>query len=97
MKHYVPLELSKNESDVSLISGEMRHMRTNGDSKDNNNSLIKRDDALSIIHHAGAGEFLKNRSWVGLEQNLGKTPIVPVVEGKMGIAMGYANEKDGNE
>jgi diphthamide biosynthesis protein 2 len=94
MKHYVPFELSKNESDVSLISG---NLRTNNDSTDENNSLIKRDDALSIIHHAGAGEFLKNRSWAGLEQNLGKTPVVSVVEGKKGIAMGYENETDGNE
>ena len=90
MKHYVPLKLSESESDVSLISGEMRHLRTN--EKDDKNSVIKRDDTLSIIHHSGAGEFLKNRSWLGLEQNLGQTPVVAVVEGKKGIAMGYENE-----
>lgn len=92
MKHHVPLEISKKESDVSLISGAMRFMTTDDNSSDERNAVIKRDDALSVIHHAGAGEFLKNRSWTGLEQNLGQTPVVAVVEGKKGIAMGYENE-----
>jgi diphthamide biosynthesis protein 2 len=92
MKHHLPLELSKDESDVSLISGEIRYLSTDENLKDENRSLIKRDDALSVIHHYAAGEFLKNRSWTGLEQNLGQTPVVSVVDGRKGLAMGYENE-----
>jgi hypothetical protein len=35
---------------------------------------------------------LQNRSWSGLEQNLGKTEVVKAVEGKKGIAARYSNE-----
>ena len=38
------------------------------------------------------GEFLQNRTWTGLEQNLGQTEVTKAVEGKKGIAARYANE-----
>jgi diphthamide biosynthesis protein 2 len=38
------------------------------------------------------GEFLKMRSWQGLEQQLGETPVTMAVEGQKGIAMGYSDE-----
>lgn len=38
------------------------------------------------------GEFLQNRSWVGLEQNLGQTEVSKAVEGKKGIAANYEDE-----
>ena len=38
------------------------------------------------------GEFLKNRSWTGLETSLGQTEVKMAVEGKKGIAAGYEDE-----
>ena len=38
------------------------------------------------------GEFLQNRSWTGLEQNLGQTEVTKAVEGLKGIAAEYSNE-----
>ena len=38
-------------------------------------------------------EFLASRSWKGLEQNLGETPVTKAVEGKEGIAAGYTDER----
>lgn len=35
------------------------------------------------------GEYLSNRSWQGLDQQLGETPVVKAVEGQFGIAAGY--------
>jgi len=34
------------------------------------------------------------RSWQGLEQNLGETPVSKAVEGQRGIAMGYSGEPE---
>jgi len=35
---------------------------------------------------------LQNRSWTGLEQNLGQTEVVKAIEGQKGIAARYSNE-----
>ncbi|KAH9489805.1 Diphthamide biosynthesis protein 2 [Bulinus truncatus] len=39
-----------------------------------------------------AGEFLAARSWKGLEQKLGETPVNKAIEGQHGIAASYDNE-----
>ncbi len=59
---YLPLKLSEQESDISLITGKARinDFSSANDSTSNqkqNNELINRDDGLSIIHHSGAGKF----------------------------------------
>ena len=38
------------------------------------------------------GEYLSGRSWTGLEQALGETPVEKAKQGQMGIAMGYQDE-----
>lgn len=43
----------------------------------------------------GAG-YLTNRSWKGLDQNLGHTEIELAKEGRTGIAQCYSNEVDDN-
>lgn len=57
---------------------------------------MKREDALSVIHYSGAGEFLQSRTWTGLEQNLGETEVTKAKEGRKGIAMGYETENQKN-
>ena len=49
---------------------------------------------LNISFLFSPGEFLSSRSWRGLEQDLGKTPVIKAVEGRKGIAASYANEPD---
>lgn len=39
--------------------------------------------------------FLESRSWRGLEQQLGKTPVSKAVQGRRGIAIAY--EEEGRE
>ena len=57
-------------------------------------SLTNRNEGLTVAHvHTGAG-YLQNRSWKGLEQNLGETEVKKAGEGAKGIAMGYENEKE---
>ena len=93
-EHHIPIELSDKESDVSLITGEARHLNYTAEPQKYNDSLIRRDDALSMIHYSGAGEFLTNRSWTGLEQNLGITEVTKAIDGKKGIAAGYEEENE---
>ena len=54
-EHYVPIVLSEQESDVSLITGGTRLLTTNVTSEENKSSLLHRDSALAMIHHSGAG------------------------------------------
>ena len=53
-EQYVPLALTDLESDVSLITGKTRLLATEA-SGEQEQALIKRDDALSVIHYSGAG------------------------------------------
>lgn len=39
-----------------------------------------------------AGEYLEGRSWAGLEQDLGQTPVEKAKLGRKGIAMRYDGE-----
>lgn len=36
--------------------------------------------------------FLESRSWRGLEQQLGQTPVSKAVQGRRGIAIAYEDE-----
>ena len=56
-------------------------------------------DVLTDIHtgnnytiYFSTGDRLADRSWQGLEQKLGQTPVSKAVEGRRGIAMGYTEE-----
>jgi len=40
----------------------------------------------------GGGEYLLERSWQGLEQKFGETPVSDAIEGRLGIAAGYEGE-----
>lgn len=39
-----------------------------------------------------AAQFLSERSWGGLQQNLGETPVATVVQGRRGLPLGYEAE-----
>lgn len=83
-------------SDVSLITGKLRKIGRGDDSNSviDETSLTNRNEGLTVAHvHTGAG-YLQNRSWKGLEQNLGETEVKKAGEGAKGIAMGYENEKE---
>lgn len=39
-----------------------------------------------------AAEYLRSRSWQGLEQRLGETEVTEAVEGTTGVAAAYTHE-----
>ncbi|CAF0833419.1 unnamed protein product [Brachionus calyciflorus] len=92
-EHYVPLKLSEQESDVSLITGESRfNRRVDNETKEETESALLSRDKTLIVQNYSASDFLRNRSWTGLEQNLGQDEIKKAIEGTKGIAAGYESE-----
>lgn len=82
------LEVDLNE-DVSLLTGNVRSNRTDDEKLEENSAIVKKEG--SVVEY-GAG-FLQNRTWRGLEQNLGQTEVKLAEEGRRGIAGGYNNEQ----
>ncbi|MGH0163597.1 UNVERIFIED_CONTAM: hypothetical protein FKN15_077074 [Acipenser sinensis] len=85
------------DTDVSLITGALRSSYwNNSESQDNlpGSSLVQRNPTLTVAQTNPAASFLASRSWQGLEQKLGETPVTKAVEGKRGIAIAY--EEEGN-
>lgn len=78
------------ETDVSLITGALRSRSLlNGDAADTSSgsSVVLRNQTLTVADTNSAASFLAGRSWRGLEQKLGDTPVVKAVEGRRGIAI----------
>lgn len=81
------------ETDVSLITGGLRTMRPHSSkTASSNSSLVQRNQVLTMANTTTAASYLAGRSWQGLEQKLGETPVVKAVEGRKGIAIAYEEE-----
>ncbi|NXO05363.1 DPH2 synthase, partial [Rhinopomastus cyanomelas] len=81
--------------DMSLITGEMRaaHLCDPPVSQQPaSTTLACRDQTRALAEISPAASFLESRSWRGLEQQLGQTPISKVVQGRRGIAIAYEDE-----
>ncbi|KAK2858629.1 hypothetical protein Q5P01_003249 [Channa striata] len=83
------------ETDVSLITGALRTQKLwNSDSAEpsNGSSVVLRNQMMTVANTNVAASFLAERSWRGLEQKLGETPVLKAVEGRRGIAIAYEEE-----
>lgn len=82
--------------DVSLLSGNIRNLsRKNeecGESDEKTNDIALRSDGTLALNSSYGAGFLANRSWKGLEQNLGRNDAKVAEEGRSGIASNYENE-----
>ncbi|XP_006634793.2 2-(3-amino-3-carboxypropyl)histidine synthase subunit 2 isoform X1 [Lepisosteus oculatus] len=90
-------DIDGDETDVSLITGALRssglssyELRGN----DPGSSLVQRNQVLTVSQANTAAALLAGRSWQGLEQKLGETPVTKAVEGRRGIAIAYEEEGD---
>lgn len=94
-KHIPMPDTLERETDVSLITGSLRSIRPWDDVglEDNNRAVVKREEALALVEHKTAGESLSQRSWQGLQPDLGQTPVSDVIEGTRGIAASYTHEE----
>lgn len=94
--YYRPLPEIANqlETDISLVTGKVRTLGHGDSCVETGTTMMLRSDAMTVATQAdSAGEFLGMRSWQGLEQKLGETPITKAVDGQKGIAWGYSNEQ----
>ncbi|KAK5850078.1 hypothetical protein PBY51_014359 [Eleginops maclovinus] len=95
---YVPLadqQEEGDETDMSLITGALRSqnlMSSVPEVPSFGSSVVLRNQMLTMANTNSAASFLAERSWRGLEQNLGATPVVKAVEGRRGIAIAYEEE-----
>uniref|UniRef100_A0A8B9PQ55 2-(3-amino-3-carboxypropyl)histidine synthase subunit 2 n=1 Tax=Apteryx owenii TaxID=8824 RepID=A0A8B9PQ55_APTOW len=81
--------------DVSLITGDMRAVRLCNPPAPQlppSTALACRDQTRAVAEISPAASFLESRSWRGLEQQLGKTPVSKAVQGRRGIAIAYEDE-----
>ncbi|KAI9020045.1 diphthamide biosynthesis protein 2 [Phycomyces nitens] len=96
---------SDEEEHFSLITGQYktRAFNKNTNKQDSGEPLTSKltdltlrskDTSISMLLNSTAGEYLKNRSYRGLEPNIGQDEAESVQEGRSGIARGYADEKD---
>lgn len=92
---YVPLTAlsQEQEADVSLVSGQMRHVALEGLDDDSSASFdqISHRNPNSSLLPVGS-DFLKRRGWSGLEPHVGETPVRTAHSGRRGLAAGYSGE-----
>lgn len=86
----------KARMDVSLVTGKVRQLGVDEDEK---SSAVKCAESLAVVEsrneivvHGSAADFLSNRSWHGLDPQLGRTPVVKAVQGMKGTATSYNSE-----
>nr|CAH7755858.1 unnamed protein product [Callosobruchus chinensis] len=83
------------EGDVSLLTNRIRGADgiedSGGGVNGNNQIMLRSDGTLALNTSYGAG-FLADRTWKGLEQNLGGTDVEKAVEGRSGLAQKYNSE-----
>ncbi|XP_035741015.1 2-(3-amino-3-carboxypropyl)histidine synthase subunit 2-like isoform X1 [Vespa mandarinia] len=79
------------ETDVSLISGDIRNADKDILCIDKMDALVLKTPGVVAIGNAGA-QFLQERSWKGVEQRLGKDSPCSAHIGRSGLASHYNNE-----
>uniref|UniRef100_UPI0037E749A3 2-(3-amino-3-carboxypropyl)histidine synthase subunit 2 n=1 Tax=Semicossyphus pulcher TaxID=241346 RepID=UPI0037E749A3 len=95
---HVPLadqQEENDETDVSLITGALRshNLLISAPAESScGSSVVLRNPTLTVANTNSAASFLAERSWRGLEQKLGETPVVKAVKGRRGIAIAYEEE-----
>ncbi|KAM6080599.1 LOW QUALITY PROTEIN: 2-(3-amino-3-carboxypropyl)histidine synthase subunit 2 [Theristicus caerulescens] len=81
--------------DISLITGEMRTARlcdSPAPQLPPSTTLACRNQTRALAEISPAASFLESRSWRGLEQQLGQTPVSKAVQGRRGVAIAYEDE-----
>ncbi|KRX47377.1 Diphthamide biosynthesis protein 2 [Trichinella murrelli] len=74
---------------VSLISGRVEPKLENFHDESTMSLLPQNMEITQIF---ASNDFLQSRSWKGLEEKIGETPVENVIEGRSGLAAGYTTE-----
>ncbi|XP_026731754.1 2-(3-amino-3-carboxypropyl)histidine synthase subunit 2 [Trichoplusia ni] len=88
-RNYCEIDHIKETMDVSLITGKIRETKVDANEGTSTELAEKQNWALESI-----GQSLQDRTWTGLEQNLGETEVKKAEKGRKGIALQYSNEPE---
>lgn len=80
---------------MSLITGALRRQNlliSEPAESSCGSSVVLRNQTLTVANTNSAASFLAVRSWHGLEQKLGETPVVKAVKGVRGLPIAYEEE-----
>ena len=93
-KHFREFSSRSTHCDVSLLSGKLRTLMDDKLIADSKNAieLKNKETALAIFHPFSSARFYAERTWKGLEQNLGETAVVSVKKGRSGLPISYSHE-----
>lgn len=82
-------------NDISLITGSVRGQgsRPTMEVKENGTRDLM-NVAGGVVVERTAGDALSERSWRGLEQNLGQDEVVEIQQGRSGIPIAYEENKE---
>lgn len=80
------------DSDVSLITGNVRRRTEDVAESNGGTDLVVREDGKVALNSTYGAGYLSSRSWKGLEQTGSAEPHL-AQKGRSGIAYGYENEK----
>ncbi|XP_060533166.1 2-(3-amino-3-carboxypropyl)histidine synthase subunit 2 [Cylas formicarius] len=89
------IKMDENETDVSLLTGKVRTaniVQEELPAMSGDELALKTDGIIALRSNFGAA-FLAEKTWKGLEQNLGETEVKLAEPGRKGLAQSYENEK----
>lgn len=93
-KHHTALDAvagadNRHTSDMSLITGRVRGLVTSNDITCHNGRTDIVPASRNELLERTVADALQERSWKGLEQSLGQTPVATIEQGRSGIPMQY--------
>lgn len=83
-----PIKTPDESSDVSLITGKIRTNREET-AQIGSDVALKGEGTVAVVHGA---TYLRDRSWKGLERDLGRTEARRAEDGRKGTAFAYDDE-----
>lgn len=89
-KQYTEIDANAvHESDISLLTGGVRGGVVRADQQKPNESTDLMSKSDNVIAERTAGDALRERTWRGLEQNLGQDEVAEIQPGRSGLAIRY--------
>lgn len=97
-KHYRSTENQsntndENDYDVSLVSGRVRSMKIIDNEESNHNTNTQIEKKHNQLMNTNSSSAFHNRTWTGLDPNLGQDEPAKITKGRSGIAIKYTENE----
>ncbi|XP_062545258.1 2-(3-amino-3-carboxypropyl)histidine synthase subunit 2 [Armigeres subalbatus] len=92
-KDFLAESVDNTETDISLVTGKVRSVnRVETEMTNGGECQVVQLRGKNEVAQVSSGDVLQNRTWQGLEQNLGRDAPAVVEEGRSGIPIKYQND-----